>query len=292
MATRHAGAGASPAVMDPAALDGLWSRLCEHHPALGPARRWSVVWHGSMTRGVEDELADIDLWCLGRARDVRAVDAASPTRFFPFDHDGRSGHVNVESVEEFGARVGSCDLPLIAELRAARVLVDPGGRAAALAARASLPMPEAVRTAWFRFHYVEHRGEHRSMDNPGARGHPVAVLLAAASCLRQALRAAMVLDGHPYPYDKWLHPDALATPTGAAMAPWVERLLDGLAGDALRPAVPEPSHPLVQALKEMRRVLAGRAREAGLDGDYLDRWWLHMTAARDGIRAVRWPETG
>jgi Domain of unknown function (DUF4037) len=284
MTARHADAGAGPA-----ALDGLWPRLCERHQALGPAGRWSVVWHGSMTRGVDDRLADVDLWCLGRARHVREVDAASPTRFFPFDHRGLDGHLNVEALEEFGARVSGCDLPLIAELRSARLVADPDGRAAALAARASLPMPEEVRAAWFRLHYVEYRREHRVMDNAGARGHPVAVLLAAASCLRQALQAAMVLDGQPYPYDKWLHPDALAAPTGAALAPGVEHLLDLVTGDSLRAAVPEASHPVVQVLKEMRHVLVGRARETGLDGEYLDRWWLHMTDAREGVRAVSWP---
>jgi hypothetical protein len=284
MATRQAGVAVRAAQ-----IAGLWPDLCERHPALGAARRWTILWHGSMTRGVEDDLADVDLWCLGGAGDVGEVDRASPTRFFPFEHRGRQGHLNVESLEDFGARVDRCDLPLIAELRTARVVADPGGRGAALVARASLPMPEDVRAAWFRLHYVEHRGEHRSMDNPGARGHPVGVLLAAAACLRQALRAAMVLDGRPYPYDKWLHPDALATPTGAALAPAVERLLDRFGGDSLRAAVPDASHPLVQALKEVRRVLVARARETGLDGDYLDRWWLHLTATREGVRAVRWP---
>jgi hypothetical protein len=278
--------------VDDTAVDGLWPELCERHPALGAAARWSVMWHGSMTRGIDDELADLDLWCLGRASDVRGLDAASPTRFFSFDHRGRHGHLNVESFDDFDARIRGCDLPLIAELRSARIVADPEGRAAALAARASVAMPEDVRAAWFRFHYVEHRGEHRSMDNSGARGHPVALLLAGANCLREALRAAMVVDGQPYPYDKWLHPEAMATPTGAALAPCVERLLDVLASDSLRAALPEASHPVVQALKEMRGVLVARARETGLHGDYLDRWWLHMTVVRQGIRAVRWPDVG
>ena len=278
--------------VDDTVLDGLWPELCSRHPTLWPAARWSVVWHGSMTRGIEDELADLDLWCLGRASDVREVDAASPTRFFSFNHRGRQGHLNVESFEEFDARISGCDLPLIAELRSARVVADPDGRTAALAARASLAMPEDVRAAWFRFHFVEHRGEHRSMDNSGARGHPVALLLASANCLREALRAAMIVDGLPYPYDKWLHPDALATPTGTMLAPSVERLLDGLTGDSLRASLPEASHPVVQALKEMRGVLVARARETGLHGDYLDRWWLHVTNVRQGIRAVSWPEIG
>lgn len=280
------GGSAGPA---PAFLEGLWPELCARYPVLGPENRWSIVWHGSMTRGVDDDLADIDLWCLGSRADVERLDHESPTRFFNLEHRGRTGHLNVEVLDDFDRRITACDLPLIAELRCAHIVADPDGAAFRLLARAATPMPDDVRAAWFRFHYVEFRGEHRSTDNPAARGHAVAVFLAAAGCLREALRAAMVLDGEPYPYDKWLYRDASRTPTGAALAPGVAHLLDQISGDSLRAAMPEAAHPLVQGLKGLRSVLIERARQGGLDGDYLTRWWLHMTTARAGITTVRWP---
>lgn len=242
-----------------------------------------------MTRGLADDLADIDLWCLGPASQVAEIDVVSPTRFFAFEHRGRPGHLNVEPTERFIERVGACDLALIAELRLSRVLADTGGVGVDLRARALRNMPEDVRRAWFRYHYVEYRGAHRDVDNPAARGHSVAVLLASAKCLAHALRAAMVLDGTPYPYDKWLYPDALTTPSGTAVAASVERFLDQVAQGSLRTAAPEASHPIVQALKEPRAILVDRARAAGLDGDYLDRWWLHLDSVRGGIAEVRWP---
>lgn len=275
--------------LDRSFLDGLWPELCERYPVLRPVERWSIIWHGSMTRGVADDLADIDLWCLGSPSDVQAVDEKSPTRFFGFEHSGRKGHLNVEVLDDFDRRIASCDLRLIAELRFARVIADPDGSASRLVARAALPMPEDVRAAWFRYHYVEFRGEHRSIDNPAARGQAVAVLLAGANCLRESLRAAMVLDSEPYPYDKWLYGDALRTATGGALAPYVAHLLDEIACDALRAALPEASHPLVQTFKEMRAVLVARARQTGVDGAYLDRWWLHITVSRAGIANVAWP---
>lgn len=188
-------------MVDPqlANLQGLWPDLCNRYPVLRPAIRWSILWHGSMTRGIADELADIDLWCLGSMADVEALDAVCPTRFFAFEHQGRSGHLNVEALEDVEARITACDLPLIAELRIAHVLADPDRAAARLLARAALPMPPEVRAAWFRFHYVEFRGEHRSTDNPAGRGHAVALLLATGNSLREALRAAMVLDGRLIP---------------------------------------------------------------------------------------------
>ena len=242
-----------------------------------------------MTRGLADQLADIDLWCLGPDSQVAEIDLVSPTRFFPFDHRGRPGHLNVESTERFIERVSACDLALIAELRLSRVLADSSGVGIDLRDRALRTMPEDVRRAWFRYHYVEYRGAHRGVDNPAARGHSVAVLLAGANCLGHALRAAMVLDGMPYPYDKWLQVDALATPTGTVVAASAERFLDQVARGSLRTAAPEASHPIVQALKEPRAILVDRARATGLDGEYLDRWWLHLDAARRGISEVRWP---
>jgi len=256
---------------------------------LKPAEQWSVLLHGSMTRGLGDHLADIDLWCLGPATQVAEIDLVSPTRFFPFEHRGRLGHLNVESTDRFIERVSACDLALIAELRLSRVLADTSGVGVDLRNRALRTMPEDVRRAWFRHHYVEYRGAHRGVDNPAARGHSVAVFLASAECLAHALRAAMVLDGMPYSYDKWLYPDALTTSTGTAVAASAERFLDEIAQGSLRTAAPEASHPIVQTLKEPRAILVDRARATGLDGEYLDRWWLHMDAARRGISEVRWP---
>jgi hypothetical protein len=219
---------------------------------------------------------------------VAEIDLVSPTRFFGFEHRGRPGHLNVESTERFIERVSACDLALIAELRLSRVLADTSGVGVDLRERALRTMPEDVRRAWFQQHYVAYRGAHRGVDNPAARGHSVAVLLAGAECLAHALRAAMVLDGTPYPYDKWLYPDSLTTPTGKAVAPSVGKFLDQVAQGSLRTAAPEASHPIVQALKELRAILIDRARATGLDGEYLDRWWLHMDAVRRGISEVRW----
>ena len=100
-------------------------------------------------------------------------------------------------------------------------------------------MREEVRRAWFRYHYVEMRGEHRAADNPIERGDSVAVLQAMTQTLSHALRAAVVLDGQPYPYIKWLAHAAFQTPTGKRLAPRVAELLDCLACDALRLPGPE-----------------------------------------------------
>jgi hypothetical protein len=60
------------------------------------------------------------------------------TRFFPFRLQGKEGHVNVYTVEDFAQRLAACDLPLIAELRRAEM---------SLLERARQPLTEAVGTA-------------------------------------------------------------------------------------------------------------------------------------------------
>jgi hypothetical protein len=145
-------------------------------------------------------------------------------------------------------------------------------------------MPTEVRLAWFRYHYVEMRGHHKNADNTLARRDAVATLLATGNALAHGLRAAMILDAEPYPYEKWLARKAFDTPTGALIRPAVERFLHVLDLEELTSGA-----RLDEALKDIRVLLVDRAREGAADGPWLDSWWLHIDEARQGIEAVRWP---
>lgn len=270
-------------------LGAFTPRFLEEHPVLkAAATEAAAVMHGSTTYGVDDPYSDLDVWLLVTEEGARAIDMAAGTRFFDFKLEGKPGHFTVELASDFAERVRRCDFPLIAELRSAQVLADPDGRAASLIALARRPMPEAVRRAWFCYHYVEMRSEHRACDNPIERGDAVAVLQAMTQTLSHALRAAMVLDGEPYPYVKWLAHAAFATPTGRRLAPAVTGLLDLLAQDALRAPGPEAQHPITHALREIRRLLVEAAQERDLDAPWLREWWLVIDQARRGMREVRW----
>ena len=180
-------------------------------------------------------------------------------------------------------------MPLLAELRVARVLEDDLGVGAALVAAARHPIPDEVRHAWFRYHYVEMRGWHRTADNAALRGDSMAVLLTTAGAVTEALRAAMILDREPYPYPKWLPSRAAACPTGSLVVAAGERFLGLLENGGLRALDLDREDTLGEALRQMRRVLVERARDAGLDGDWLERWWFSIDEAREGVRGCRWP---
>lgn len=145
-----------------------------------------------------------------------------------------------------------------------------------------------VRTAFFRYHYVEMRGDHKACQSPTNRGDPLALLQLASKTLGHALRAALVLDREPYPYDKWLAHDARETPTGTVVERGARRVLDLLARDVLRQPGPERDHPLGLALREIRVELIDAARAGGIDGPWLDEWWLYIDEARRGAEEVSW----
>jgi len=271
------------------ALREFLPRYIDEHPALRRAgRSASLILHGSTTMGIDDEWSDLDLWLLVGGDSLKQLDAASPTRFFEFECEGKKGHLNACAAEEFRASIGRCDMDAIYQLRNAEVITDGGGAADGLVALARKPMPADVREAFVMWHYTEMRGEHRAVDNPIERRDPVAVLLSLPKALGHALRAAMVLEGEPYPYDKWLYRAALQTPTGKLLEPAVRSVLECLASGALSIGGPERTHPLSRELRVIRQVLIEAARGKGLDRPWLDKWWLYMDQAREAVARARW----
>jgi hypothetical protein len=241
-------------------------------------RDGTLLLHGSTTAGVDDEWSDLDVWLLPPTE--------TPGKFIEFVCDGKKGHVNIESQRTFEDRVQRCDFALIYELRRS-VLLQDDAWGQQLIATASRPMSDAVREAWFAYHYIEMRSEHRACDNPINRGDAIALLLAVQPTLTHAMQAAMVLDGEPYPYSKWLPTAAAKTPTGAKVVPLIEEMIDLLGAGALRQAGPEGTHPINRKLKQIRQTLIDAARAGGLDAPWLSHWYLHLGLRRQ-IEHVTW----
>ena len=259
------------------------------HPVLGQVGGdAAAVLHGSTTFGVDDAHSDLDVWLLLSDAALVELDARSATRFFEFELDGKPGHCNAEALDGFARRISSCEMPLLAELRTARVLSDESGAVQALLDVARRPMRDDVRLAWFRYHYVEHRSEQKGTQNAIERGEPHALLQFAPRSIAHALRAALILDGEPYPYDKWLAWSARRHAAGARVEAEASRLFDRLASDALRRPGPEDGHPVRASMLEVRGALVEEARRHGIDEPWLDRWWLDLAQARRGIRELTW----
>ncbi|MBN2562125.1 MAG: hypothetical protein JXQ75_14460 [Phycisphaerae bacterium] len=270
-------------------LAAFLPEFMEQHPVLSafhpPA---SVVFYGSTTTGIDDDLSDLDVWLLLPDAGLAELDAASETRFFEFKLNGKAGHLTAHDVQQFSAKLRHCEMDTIRHLRSAVAMTDPAQTAGNLIRLARKPMRQEVSDAFFFHHYVEMRSEHRACDNPIERGDPVALLLSMTKTIAHALRAAMVLDGQPYPYDKWLLRAAMQTPTGRLLAHRIERILDHLGQGQLRVSGPGREHPIGQELRNVRQILIEAAHAKGNHAPWLEKWYLHMDQARDAIVEIEW----
>lgn len=269
-----------------------WRDLARALPEQAAHDRASVALHGSLARGVTDQNADIDLFYLLPREDFDALLAARDRTFYEVELDGREGHICIECMNRHEEGVRTCDLPLIYEWRHGQVLQDPSGRATALIQIARQAMPRCVSKGFFFYHYVMMRQAHRSSDNPMERGHAAAVLMGVTETIRHALMAAMVLDGEPYPYAKWLYQAARNVPSGRIVADGVDRILRLIGDGGLRLQGPERANPISTELRGIRASLRGAAETRGINEPWLERWWRYIDRARTATQGLKWPEDG
>ena len=271
-------------------------KFLEEHPILKNFHEnATVILHGSITLGFDDPFSDIDLWFLLPENELIELKSVSESLFFNIEHEFKSGHLNAESIEDFSRRFHQLknhndqnDMDIVFQLRNAEVVIDESGIGDELVKLACQPMRKEVSELFFFYHYVEMRGEHRTSDNPMERHDPVGVLLSLPKTIAHALRAAMVLDGEPYPYDKWLYYTASQTPTGKKLIPSVEKIINLIADDKLRFKGSEADHPIGQELRVIRRILIEAAQAKGNNSPWLEKWWLYITHSRDQIKNVNW----
>jgi hypothetical protein len=259
------------------------------HPVLGGSFRNAVViFHGSTMMGIDDKGSDLDFWLLLPEKDLTRAERQAGTRFFSFEDKGKKGHLNAYSFSEFRDRVKHCDMDMIYQLRRAEVILDQRDTGAGLVRLAQRPMPNAVRRALFFYHYTEMRGEHRSCDNPMLRGDPAGVFFAVAKTVTHALQAALILDGQPFPYDKWLFKAALETPTGQLIASDVRKIFSLIRRGYLELRGHDRDNPISNRLRSIRWKLVKAAQKKGFHQLWLEKWWRFMTQAEDARLKIRW----
>jgi predicted nucleotidyltransferase len=254
-----------------------------------------VILHGSITLGFDDPFSDIDLWFLLPEEELTELEKVSESLFFDIEVKEKPGHLNAESIEDFSRRFHQLrnhydqhDMDIVFQLRNSEIIIDKTAIGNELINSACQPMKKEVSDVFFCYHYIEMRGEHRACDNPMERQYPVAILLSLTKAIAHGLRAAMVLDGEPYPYDKWLYYTASQTPTGRKMVPSVSKILDLIAKDYLRFKGSELDNPISQELRVIRKILIESAHSKGNFSPWLEKWWLYMTQALDQIKEIHW----
>jgi predicted nucleotidyltransferase len=278
------------------ALKKFIPEFLEQHPILKNFQEnASVILHGSITLGFDDPFSDIDLWFLLPKEELVELKSVSESFFFEIELNNKPGHLNAESIDDFSSRFqqlknyyDQSDMDIVYQLRKAEIVIDKSGIGNELIKLACQPMRKEVSDVFFFYHYVEMRSEHRASDNPMERQDPVGVLLSIPKTIAHALRAAMVLDGQPYPYDKWLYYRASQTPTGKKLVLSIDKIIDLIAEDNLRFEGSESEHPISQELRVIRRILIEAAQAKGNNSPWLEKWWLYMTQSRVRIKDIHW----
>lgn len=249
---------------------------------------YCIVLHGSAARGIDDKVSDLDYWLVIDEPSLTKFDAMCPSRFVEVEIEGKPGHMNPILFAEFNAAFTSPKFEIINELRCAIALYDPRGSFAEVKRRAQLPVNDAVRRVAFFECYVEMRAAHKSVDNPMDRHDAWATLSGVVGTIQYAMKCALILDGRPWPYGKWLHVETRKCPTGQRIVPSIERVLNLLAEGRQALLGPERENAISKELKIIRSTLVDRARETGIDEPWLNKWWLYIDEARAAVQSVEW----
>lgn len=254
-------------------------------PLLG---EYGIALHGSTTHGIDDKVSDLDFWLILNESTLERFDALSSSRFIDVEIQGKLGHLNPVTIEEFESAFSPPRFEMINELQSAVALIDPPRAFARCQARARRPMNESVRRAAFFSCYVEMRACHKSADNPMDRYDAWTALSAVVKTVEYGMKCALILDGHPYPYGKWLYVEAHKTSTGQGIISSVDNILGLLGGGRHALLGPERENQISQELRVIRNHLIEKANQTGIDEPWLDRWWHFIDEARCTLETVAW----
>lgn len=124
--------------------------------------------------------------------------------------------------------------------------------------------------------YIQLRTFAKALDNPVVRGERFPIHFFAVDVYKAALRCAIVVDGYPYPYDKWLVRVAGQLPVGKRVLECADDFFENLkAEDSYRPMFQE-DNSFVKMEKRMRKILLEEFRSRDLDEPWLVEWWKYV----------------
>jgi len=255
---------------------------------------WRAYWHraavvvtGSSARGTGDEFSDTDILALVPSESYKAlydshrhaaqcglIAVMNPDAFqyreFPLILvPGLKGHYKVHTFDEVECLISRYEDVTMWIHRDSLILHDPTGRYHEIQKSAS-SYPDSVWRDRVRTHYLAAWMGASAAGNPLRRRDRAAVVLTLADCFTQVLRLCCLLEGLPFPYEKWLYREALRTNVGRALEPLLREFLEELLRPEIRRIPPEsyerPKHrnvdledyPLFRIWRRIKGVLDSR----------------------------------
>ena len=249
----------------------------------------TLVLHGSTARNIDDAYSDLDFWLVLDDEEDAIFRSVTDQSFIPVEINGKTGHVNPLPLRDVQACFSDrIDMVLANEISDAAVIVDGKQIFERFITLSKKPLSAAVRHAFFFNNYVEMRGYHRNCDNPMERGDRFAVLYNLMRALQYAFQAAYALDGRTYPYEKWLYVFAHRSVTAKALIEHVDKIINEVTTNPAALYGPEGDNKVSEHLRLIRRTLIDAAREQGIDGLWLEKWWRYIDAAKNAPKGVCW----
>ncbi|ETT60625.1 hypothetical protein C173_27760 [Paenibacillus sp. FSL R7-277] len=256
-----------------------------NHPLLAEdCGHISILLDGSTALGIVDDSSDIDLILVCRdecyepitSRFERAELIPERSSLFVDVHlpSGKTGHYTLLTLSELEQALEKGQLDWLWNAAVACLYHDPLALKALFAQ--AVPLPSEHLMSLRKKTYIDLRSAAKSLDNPVRRGEAFPILFQAVEVFKQALRCAITVEGHPYPYDKWLVQVAEHLPVGIRVLDCMKDFRQYLSEDLSYAPMYQEDNSFVKMEKRVRRVLLEEFRLRGLDEPWLVEWWKYF----------------
>ncbi|WP_339312861.1 hypothetical protein [Paenibacillus sp. FSL M7-0896] len=256
-----------------------------NHPLLAEdCGHISILLDGSTALGIVDDSSDIDLILVCRdecyepitSRFERAELIPERSSLFVDVHlpSGKTGHYTLLKLSELEQALEKGQLDSLWNAAVACLYHDPLALKALFAQ--AVPLPSEHLMSLRKKTYIDLRSAAKSLDNPVRRGEAFPILFQAVEVFKQALRCAITVEGHPYPYDKWLVQVAEHLPVGIRVLDCMKDFRQYLSEDLSYAPMYQEDNSFVKMEKRVRGVLLEEFRLRGVDEPWLVEWWKYF----------------
>jgi hypothetical protein len=244
----------------------------------------SVLLGGSTALGVLDEQSDVDLLVFCEDEKFEEIHRRyEEAGLIPEDSDffvdlklpcGKTGHYTLHRKSELLRGLAEGDMEWLWFSHVAYTFRDP------LQLQSILSRYSPLHTDFLyklrKNTYIELRTFAKGLDNPVTRGDRLPILFFAVEVFKAALRCAIVIEGYPYPYDKWLERVARNLPVGKRVLECAEDFFQYLKDENSFKPMYQEDNSFVRMEKRMRKVLLEEFHSRNIDEPWLIEWWKYV----------------
>lgn len=234
-----------------------------------------IIFHGSITSGIDDEYTDLDMWLILDSK-VYFDFVFKNGHFFDFEVEKKWGHINIENLDVFINRVSNCDFPLIYELRNG-YFVHGNDSVLTLYKTAQKEINKDITENHFLYNYAIARNWQKSSENIIRRGDKTALLLTMSKFIEHALKAAIISNGRPYPYQKWLYHTASGIDSCNLLVNEIDLLLEIIERNGILGDVNDiDNNVLFKSMEKIKGALIDLASIHNIESPIIEKWYLYI----------------